>query len=78
MENLYSHIAHGDTAALNLLTQDPLPEIVEDFPASPDDAEAIVVNTESPVVATKEEAKIEKKVDEHPRKVVFLTSDFAM
>lgn len=76
MENLYSHIAHGDTAALNLLTQDPLPEIVEEFPAFPEDAEAVVANTENP--APKEEVKIEKKKDEHPKKVVFLTSDFAM
>lgn len=76
MENLYSHIAHGDTAALNLLTQDPLPEIVEEFPAFPQDAEAVVDNNENP--APKEEAKMEKKKDEHPKKVVFLTSDFAM
>lgn len=38
-ENLYSHIAHGDTQALNLITQDPLPEITSDeqFPAFGDD-----------------------------------------
>ena len=53
-----------------------MPEIVEEFPAFPHDAEAVVDNNENP--APKEEAKMEKKKDEHPKKVVFLTSDFAM
>jgi hypothetical protein len=27
MENLYTHISHGDAGALNLIAQDPLPEV---------------------------------------------------
>lgn len=26
LENLYTHISHGNASALNLITQDPLPE----------------------------------------------------
>jgi len=30
MENLYTHISHGEASAINLLTQNPLPEISAD------------------------------------------------
>jgi hypothetical protein len=29
-DNLYSHISHGNTEALNLITEDPKPEFSED------------------------------------------------
>jgi hypothetical protein len=30
MENLYTHISHGDAGALNLITQDPAAEQTEE------------------------------------------------
>lgn len=90
-ENLYSHIAHGDTQALNLITQDPLPEITSDeqYPAfggddeddKPEVIEEIVSEVKEVVSETPKVVETPKKVeveDPSPKKVIFLTSDFAM
>jgi len=63
-ENLYSYIAHGDTTVLNLIEQNPEPEVLEAIAETTDDKPKAIMDSDddTPLTDLKDEDCKEDKI----------------